>query len=88
MREISDDIVQVKTEELQHIKTLIEKIMYRENQVKSESDLMDIKEVTNYTKYSKSSIYKFVKSESIPFIRKKGKLLFSKKKIDEWIAGS
>lgn len=85
MREYQEDIVQVKTEELQHIKNLIDKMIFRQNQENNKAELMNIDEVAHYTRYSKSAIYKFVQGESIPFIKKGRKLLFKRKKIDEWI---
>ncbi len=85
MFDTNEELVQVKTVELQHIKNLIDKMIYRQSQEKKTAELMDITEVSHYTKYSKSAIYKFVKGEKIPFIKKGRKLYFKRTKIDEWL---
>jgi len=50
--------------------------------------LLDTKEAANLIKYEVTSIYGLVKRKKIPFCKIEGKLLFSKKKLLDWIAGS
>ena len=38
--------------------------------------LLNVKEVSDYLKISKSSIYNYIKEESIPSIKLNGRLLF------------
>ncbi len=80
--------VAVSIDELHHVKSLIEKIIYREQKCDNtlESNFLTVPELSVYTKYSKPSIYKYVRENKIPFIKRAGKLLFPKKEIDEWIA--
>jgi excisionase family DNA binding protein len=44
----------------------------------------NINDLSEYIKLSKSSIYKLTMDNKIPFI-KKGKLLFKKEAIDQWL---
>jgi len=46
--------------------------------------LLDINDLSQYIKLSKSSIYKLTMDNKIPFI-KTGKLLFKKEAIDQWL---
>jgi hypothetical protein len=50
--------------------------------------LLDTKEAASLIKYEVSSLYGLVKRKKIPFCKVEGKLLFSKKKLLDWIAGS
>ena len=45
---------------------------------------LNINDLSEYIKLSKSSIYKLTMDNKIPFI-KKGKLLFKKEAIDQWL---
>lgn len=57
------------------------------NQTISADDdtLLDTKEASVLIKYKESSIYGLVKRKKIPFCKVEGKLLFSKKKLLEWV---
>jgi putative excisionase len=49
-------------------------------------DIFTVEELSDYTGFKKSYIYKLVHSNSIPFSKPNGKVLFfEKKKIDEWL---
>jgi excisionase family DNA binding protein len=48
--------------------------------------LLDTKEAALLIKYKETSVYGLVKRKKIPFIKVEGKLLFSKKKLLEWIS--
>ena len=49
-------------------------------------DIFTVEELSDYTGLKKSYIYKLVHSNSIPFSKPNGKVLFfEKKKIDEWL---
>lgn len=48
--------------------------------------LLETWEAAQLVKYKESSIYGLVKRKKIPFIKMEGKLLFSKKKLLEWVA--
>lgn len=51
-------------------------------------DLVDLNEISQYLKLSKSQLYKLTSKSEIPY-RKFGKrLFFSKKEIDQWILQS
>jgi excisionase family DNA binding protein len=46
---------------------------------------LDTKEAANLIKYEVTSIYRLVKRKKIPFCKIEGKLLFSRRKLIEWI---
>ena len=46
---------------------------------------MNVQELSGYIKLSKSSIYKRVMNNQIPFIKANGKLLFRQETIDQWL---
>lgn len=48
--------------------------------------LLDTKEAAQLINYKETSIYGLVKRRKIPFCKVEGKLLFSKKKLLDWIA--
>ena len=49
-------------------------------------DIFTVEELSDYTGFKKSYIYKLVHSNSIPFSKPNGKVLFfEKKKIHEWL---
>ena len=47
--------------------------------------LLNVKELSDHLKVSKSSIYNYIKDESIPSIKLNGRLLFSQAAIHTWI---
>lgn len=56
--------------------------------LKPQRDLVDLNEISEYLKLSKSQLYKLTSRSEIPY-RKFGKrLFFSKKELDEWILNS
>lgn len=46
---------------------------------------LNLKEVAEYLRKSKSSIYKWCSSSQIPYIKSGKNLLFSKDEIDRWL---
>ena len=56
--------------------------------LKPQRDLVDLNEISEYLKLSKSQLYKLISRREIPY-RKFGKrLFFSKNELDEWILNS
>src|SRR6266542_383003 len=56
--------------------------------LKPQRDLVDLNEISEYLKLSKSQLYKLTSRNEIPY-RKFGKrLFFSKKELDKWILNS
>jgi predicted DNA-binding transcriptional regulator AlpA len=54
-------------------------------------DITDVKGIALYTKYSVSSIYKYVTTRNLPFFRPSGRsrrIFFSKKEVNAWIKGN
>jgi hypothetical protein len=49
--------------------------------------LLDTKEAAVLIKYEVTSVYGLVKRKKIPFCKVEGKLLFSRRKLLEWIGG-
>lgn len=48
--------------------------------------ILNVEELSDYTGFKKSYIYKLVHANSIPFSKPSGKILFfERKKIDEWL---
>ncbi|AZA56283.1 helix-turn-helix transcriptional regulator [Chryseobacterium shandongense] len=48
--------------------------------------ILNVEELSDYTGFKKSYIYKLVHTNSIPFSKPSGKILFfERKKIDEWL---
>ncbi len=47
---------------------------------------LSINEVVRYTGYRKKTIYNWTSAGKIPFCKPKGKLLFNRKEIDQWLA--
>jgi predicted DNA-binding transcriptional regulator AlpA len=56
---------------------------------KLQSDIVDIDGASEFTGYSKNSIYSMTCRREIPFIKRPGgrKLFFSKKALETWILG-
>jgi excisionase family DNA binding protein len=52
-------------------------------------EYLNISELSEYIKISKSTIYKMTSQRRIPFIKSRGskKLLFKREAIDDWLAG-
>ena len=48
--------------------------------------ILNVEELADYTGFKKSYIYKLVHTNSIPFSKPNGKVLFfERKKVDEWL---
>ncbi len=81
----------VTTLSTQELQELIESSVKNAVQVspvsnKDQDDtLLDTKEAATLIKYEVTSIYGLVKRKKIPFCKIEGKLLFSRKKLLEWI---
>lgn len=63
-------------------------LQHQTPQVNDHNDdtLLDTEEAALLIKYKKTSVYGLVKRKKIPFIKVEGKLLFSQKKLLEWIS--
>lgn len=49
-------------------------------------EILNVEELTDYTGFSKSYVYKLVHSNTIPYSKPNGKtLFFEKSKIDQWL---
>ena len=83
-------ITTLSTQELQELIESSVKNVTRVSPVKSEQEdtLLDTKEAAALIKYEVTSLYGLVKRKKIPFCKVEGKLLFSRKKLLEWIGGS
>ena len=46
---------------------------------------MNVEELSNYIRLSRSCVYKKVMNNQIPFIKTNGKLLFRQETIDQWL---
>lgn len=50
-----------------------------------ESKFLSVKMLVEYIHFSKSSIYKMVSNNSIPYIKVGTKTLFEREQIDKWV---
>jgi excisionase family DNA binding protein len=82
-------ITTLSTQELQElIESSIKNAVSVKAPAPDESDtLLDTKEAAVLIKYEVTSLYGLVKRKKIPFCKVEGKLLFSRKKLMEWISG-
>jgi hypothetical protein len=82
-------ITTLSTQELQELIELsVKNAVHVNARVPNEDDtLLDTKEAANLIKYEVTSIYGLVKRKKIPFCKIEGKLLFSRRKLIEWIEG-
>lgn len=82
-------ITTLSTQELQELIESSVKNVTRVSPVKSEEEdtLLDTKEAAALIKYEVTSLYGLVKRKKIPFCKVEGKLLFSRKKLLDWISG-
>ena len=49
-------------------------------------EILNVEELSDYTGFKKSYIYKLVHTNSLPFSKPNGKVLFfERKKVDEWL---
>ena len=81
-------ITTLSTHELQElIESSIKNAVNAKSPTSNEDDtLLDTKEAAVLIKYEVSSLYGLVKRKKIPFCKVEGKLLFSRKKLLEWIS--
>lgn len=81
-------ITTLSTQELQElIESSIKNAVNGKTPAPDESDtLLDTKEAAVLIKYEVTSLYGLVKRKKIPFCKVEGKLLFSRKKLMEWIS--
>ncbi|WP_313384473.1 helix-turn-helix domain-containing protein [Chishuiella sp.] len=65
---------------------ILEKLLSIETLLLDKKKVLNPDELANYTGYSKSTIYKMVQGNIIPFSKPNGKhLFFDKEEIDEWL---
>lgn len=81
-------VTTLSTEQLQElIEFSVKKAVNSKPVLPLEDDtLLDTKEAANLIKYEITSVYGLVKRKKIPFCKVEGKLLFSRKKLLEWIS--
>ena len=82
-------VTTLSTQELQELIELSVKNAVQVSPKMSNEDdtLLDTKEAANLIKYEVTSIYGLFKRKKIPFCKIEGKLLFSRRKLIEWIEG-
>jgi hypothetical protein len=82
-------VTTLSTQELQELIELsVKKVVQINPKLANEDDtLLDTKEAASLIKYEVTSIYGLVKRKKIPFCKIEGKLLFSRRKLIEWIEG-
>jgi hypothetical protein len=82
-------VTTLSTQELQELMEFSVKSTVQTNPKMSNEDdtLLDTKEAAALIKYEVTSIYGLVKRKKIPFCKIEGKLLFSRRKLIEWIEG-
>lgn len=84
-------VTTLSTQELQELiessvrKAVHSKPLSPENE---DDTLLDTKEAAILIKYEVTSVYGLVKRKKIPFCKVEGKLLFSRRKLLEWIANA
>ena len=67
-------------------KEILEKLNRIEQHIFGLKPILNVDELTDYTGFRKSHIYKLVHKNLIPFSKPGGKILFfERKKIDEWL---
>jgi hypothetical protein len=82
-------VTTLSTQELQEqIELSVKNAVQVSPKISNEDDtLLDTKEAATLIKYEVTSIYGLVKRKKIPFCKIEGKLLFSRRKLIEWIEG-
>ncbi|MXV52679.1 helix-turn-helix domain-containing protein [Pedobacter sp. HMF7647] len=81
-------VTTLSTQELQElIESSIKEAIKGKTSAADEGDtLLDTKEAAVLIKYEITSLYGLVKRRKIPFCKVEGKLLFSRKKLLDWIS--
>jgi len=75
--------------QLHKIQALLEKLVAQENIPQIQNDALgDIQLAESITKLKRATIYSHVSKKKIPFIKKNGKLYFSKRELEDWIKGN
>lgn len=65
---------------------ILHKLNRLEKHIFGLKEILNVEELSDYTGFKKSYIYKLVHSNSISFSKPNGKVLFfERKKIDEWL---
>ncbi|AGA79728.1 helix-turn-helix transcriptional regulator [Echinicola vietnamensis] len=65
---------------------ILQKLNRIEKYICGLKNILNVEELTEYTGFKKSFIYKLVHEAKIPYSKPNGKMLFfEKKKIDEWL---
>lgn len=65
---------------------ILEKLLSIETLLLDKKKVLNPDELANYTGYSKSTIYKMVQNNVLPYSKPNGKhLFFDKEEIDEWL---
>jgi len=83
-------VTTLSTQELQElIECSVKKAVNQQEPKPDQGDdeLLDTKEAANLIRYRITSVYGLVKRKKIPFCKREGKLLFSRKKLLNWISG-
>jgi hypothetical protein len=83
-------VTTLSTQELQElIEYSVKKVVGQQVQTSDPNDdeLLDTKEAASLIRYQLTSVYGLVKRKKIPFCKREGKLLFSRKKLLDWVSG-
>jgi len=73
-------------ENMEKDEIIIHKLNRIEKHIFGLKEILNVEELSDYTGFKKSYIYKLVHSNSIAFSKPNGKVLFfERKKIDEWL---
>lgn len=83
-------VTTLSTQELQElIECSVKKAVNQQEQKpdKGDDELLDTKEAAVLIRYRITSVYGLVKRKKIPFCKREGKLLFSRRKLLDWISG-
>lgn len=71
---------------MENSEIIIHKLNRIEKYIFGLKEVFNVEELSHYTGFKKSYIYKLVHKNSIPFSKPSGKVLFfERKKIDEWL---
>lgn len=65
---------------------ILHKLNRIEKHIVGLKSILNVEELSDYTGFKKSYIYKLVHTNSLPFSKPNGKVLFfERKKVDEWL---
>lgn len=80
----TEDVRQLLRDELATFRQEVLELK-REVESKPEDELLTLKQSAKFIKLAESTTYSYVSLRIIPFIKPRGKLLFSKAQLKEWL---